>query len=393
MILHDVLRLTILKSARLLTEPALGKDRGISSVSVIEVPVGQFVRSGEFVMSTGMNVGRDPKLLARFVEDIAASGGAALALAIGPYTPAITKPIVAVAARERLPLIALPWEVRFSEISEAILRRLIQDQAELRTRHDFVWSLANGNVHGDAAVAQGKHLGIDLCLRFVGVLGRRPATAQRLGGDAGAHAQFAEKLCAKMAAQRQLQWLGTVAGDSVIGYLQVPRGKPGVQPMLQSLRASGGTGALTWGVGRVCRDFEDFRKSYEDAWIACEIGLRVRGEGCATDISDVLADRILLSLGGHGDVFMLLERYLNPLREFRRMSLLETVEAFFAADGNASATARLLSISRQALLYRLAKVEALLRVDLGNAEHRFAMGLALRLRRLQEIAAPAKLLS
>jgi hypothetical protein len=38
-------------------------------------------------------------------------------------------------------------------------------------------------------------------------------------------------------------------------------------------------------------------------------------------------------------------------------------------------------------------VEALLRVDLGNAEHRFAMGLALRLRRLQEIAAPAKLLS
>ncbi|MGD0774313.1 MAG: PucR family transcriptional regulator ligand-binding domain-containing protein [Candidatus Solibacter sp.] len=392
MILYDVLQLPVLRSARLLTDPALEKDREISAVSVIEVPVGQFVRFGEFVMSTGMNVGRDPRLLARFVEDIAGAGGAALALAIGPYTPAIPKRLVA-AASKRLPLIALPWEVRFSEISEAILRRLIQDQAAIRTRHDFVWSLASGNLHEDAALSQGKHLGIDLRLQSVGVLGRCSAAAKWPGGDAQTHVWFVENLCFKMAAHRQLQWLGTVAGDSIIGYLQVPGSGQGVHPMLQSIRVPGRSGAISWGVGRVCRDFGDFHKSYEEARTACEIGACIRGEGCMTDISDVLAERILLNLGRHSDVFMLLERYVNPLQAFRRMSLIDTVEAFFAADCNASETARKLSISRQALLYRLAKVEALLRVDLGNAEHRFAMGLALRLRRLQEAAAPAKLLS
>ena len=115
MTLRDVLELPILRTARLLTDSKLETEREIGSVSVIEVPVGEFVRSGEFVMSTGMNVGRKSRLLGRFIADVAHAGAGALALALGPYTPRVPKRIVAAAAEERLPLIALPWKLRFSE--------------------------------------------------------------------------------------------------------------------------------------------------------------------------------------------------------------------------------------------------------------------------------------
>ena len=44
------------------------------------------------------------------------------------------------------------------------------------------------------------------------------------------------------------------------------------------------------------------------------------------------------------------------------------------------------AFTRPKVMYRLAKLESLLRVDLGNAEHRFALALALRLRKLQQTA-------
>src|SRR5581483_8025770 len=98
---------------------------------------------------TGMDVGKHAGRLARFIREVAQSGASALALAVGPHTPRIPPSAIEAANRARLPLIRLPWEIRFSDISEAILRRLIEEQAETRTRDDFVWALATHSVTGE----------------------------------------------------------------------------------------------------------------------------------------------------------------------------------------------------------------------------------------------------
>lgn len=89
LLLKDVLQLPLLKAARILTDPEVANHRHITSVAVIEAPVGKFIRRGEFVMSTGMDVGRNAKTLRGFVREIAEAGAATLAIAIGPHTPRV----------------------------------------------------------------------------------------------------------------------------------------------------------------------------------------------------------------------------------------------------------------------------------------------------------------
>ncbi len=381
--LKGLLELPILKPAKLLTSPETSQDSRITSISVIEIPVGEFIRPGEFVLSMGVKVGHNPRLLADFVKRIAQAEASAIALAVGPHTPQIPRRVIEVANRLGLPLIELPWEIRFSEISEAVLRQLIQQTGKMRSHDDFVWSLASRNISEEAAIAQGKHFGFDLNCKLIGILARLSKPVGR-PEDQQNYARFVEVHCSKVASQNQLHWLGTVVGNNVIGYLQMPRTRTRLQSFLTAVQSMARDRCtITWGVGRICKEFVDFAKSYEDARIACELGTRARGPGSVTDVSDVLADRILFNLVRDPDALMLLNRYIEPLTRFKRIPLLRTLETFVDSDCNASETARKLSISRQSLLYRLRKVETLLDSDLHNTDNRFSILLSLRLHTLQ----------
>lgn len=383
--LREVLLMPVLKPARLLIDAGAVQDREVTSVLVMEVPVGQFIRPGEFVMSTGMNVGHDPRSLARFVGDVAKAGASALALAVGPHTPRIPQRVIATAKRASLALIRLPWELRFSEVTEAILRRLIEEQAASWARDDFIWGLVSQTVNEETAAAQARRLGYDLGRKFVGVVGKLSSADDSSAEPLRNTARLAETICGQVAAQSRLQWLGTVTGEGIVGFIEAPRSKAGVLGLAKAVQARArGKVTITWGVGRVSKDFADFRKSYDDARVACEIGIHARGEGSITEVSDVLADRVLLNIRPDPDVVMLLDRYIQPLQtaKAKRMPLLVTLEAFFESDCNASQTARQLGISRQSLLYRIARIEEILNVDLHDARHRFAILFALRLSRV-----------
>jgi DNA-binding PucR family transcriptional regulator len=376
--LSDVLQLPVLKLSSVPTHRDLEEDREVTSVSVQEIPVGKFIRPGELVLSTGMNVGKDARRLARFIRDVAESGASALGLAIGPHTPRIPPSAIDAANHARLPLIGLPWEIRFSEISEAILRHLIQEQALTRTRDDFVWALATQSAGEDTLMAQARQIGFSLRSPRVAIVGKLSGYA----GDPSTQARFAEEICRKLAAQDNLQWLGTVLGDSVVGYLQAPAAAVKTGAILKGIqRALRGKCVIAWGVGRICSDLAGYQKSYEDARVACEMGPRVRGPEAITNVADILADRVLLNLRRDADVLMLFDRYIKPLEASKRTPLLLSLEVFFECDCNASAAARKLAVSRQSLLYRLAKIEAMLKIDLHSTEQRFAVGLALRLHR------------
>lgn len=384
MILTNILPLPVLEKSALLTNPDVARKREIVGVSVIEIPVDGFIRPGELVLSTGMNVGHNPRLLNRFITTIAHAGAAALALAIGPYTPRVPPRTITLANRLRLPLITLPWETRFSEISEAILRELVSETAQTRSREDFVWSLASRTMSEETAMTRGREFGLDLTRKLVGIVARVTAPSGTAPDTLHLYVRTAETSCRQVVAQQQLYWLGTCLGDSLIGYLQVPRIPHSLATLLTTVRlAASDRWALSWGVGRVCTGFDDLQHSYEDARIACDIGIRTRGVGTVTEVSDILADRVLLTLQREPAALALLDRYIEPLKLFQRMPLLRTLDVFFQQACNASETARLLAISRQSLLYRLQKIEALLQVDLHNEEHRFALLLSLRLQQLR----------
>jgi sugar diacid utilization regulator len=385
-LLKDVLQLPVLKGSRLLTDHEAARHKHITSVSVIEVPVGKFIRPGDLVLTTGMNVGQNAQSLSKFVKEIAESGAATLAIAIGPHTHRIPKQVIKVASRFGLPLIELPWELRFSEISEAILRQLIHETSKIRSRDEFVWSLASRTATEDTAIAHGRQLGFDITRKFVAVVAKFSDATVLQPEKTQSVARFVEGLCGRIATQNQLHWVGTIVGDRVIGYLQLPRGKQKVQQLLAEIQTvAAGKCSISWGVGGICNSYSDFAKSYEDARIACDLGIAIRGNASITDISDILPDRVLMNVQRDSHALMLLHRYIEPLERLQRVPLLRTLECFFETDCNASQTARELSISRQSLLYRLKRIESVLNINLHDPETRFAVLFSLRLHRLHRL--------
>ena len=160
----DLMGLPIMCEARQLTEA--GSRQPIGSVSVIEAPVEDFVREGELVLTTGMGCAEPEQLLA-LVADIARAKASAVGIATGYYVAAIPPGVVDLAQSWHLALVDIPWEVRFSEIAEAVSevllaerRRLLDQAKELQSD---VWRviLRHGSA-ADVLTALGARIGAPL---------------------------------------------------------------------------------------------------------------------------------------------------------------------------------------------------------------------------------------
>jgi hypothetical protein len=91
-------------------------------MTVIEGPVDDFVSPGDFVLSTGLDQG--PEQLCDLVADVA--GSEAAALAVGGDGPIERVPDArALADRHGMPLLELPWAVRFADVLRALTDRLL----------------------------------------------------------------------------------------------------------------------------------------------------------------------------------------------------------------------------------------------------------------------------
>lgn len=124
----DMLELDIFQRAALVVNPGELRRRRVDWVSALEVPVDDFIRPNELVLTTAMGIGNDERLLARFVRDVADARAAALGVAMGEYIKETPPSVIETALSCKLPLLELPWDLSFGEISEAVLRRVIDKQ-------------------------------------------------------------------------------------------------------------------------------------------------------------------------------------------------------------------------------------------------------------------------
>jgi DNA-binding PucR family transcriptional regulator len=365
--LLQALTLTTLQEARLVTK-GLELNRDVTGVSVIEPPVEHFVRSGDLVLSTGMNVGKDATLMTRFVRDIATSEATALMLAVGPHALGFTPQARRVAREHGMPLFELPWEVRFSDISEAVLRLIISEQLETRRRDDFIWSLADGTFRSvDIVLGQAKRLGYDLTKPYIALVG------ELAKNEESSLAPLLHTLHQR-ASEERVVCLETSSGNRLVAFLQT-------QQVSQVEKLVRGLGA-TWGVSETMTDVESFPDGYQAAQNALRIGLQLHGAQSVTYASDTLLAQLLLRIAKEGESYRLRERYLKPLEDYQTstgVNILETLRIYFEMQGDTSKAARRLKIHRQTLLHRLGKLQEIAQCDLSKADDRLALELCLRL--------------
>jgi purine catabolism regulator len=126
--LKDVMDIEVMNLAKILSAQDTLSQRSVESISVIEIPVENFVRKNEFVLTTAIGCNHDVKVFKKFVKDVLESEAAALAIAIGRHVLEIPKEIITFAEKNHFPLIEIPWELRFADITHSVLSRLNQWQ-------------------------------------------------------------------------------------------------------------------------------------------------------------------------------------------------------------------------------------------------------------------------
>lgn len=157
--------------------------------------------------------------------------------------------------------------------------------------------------------------------------------------------------------------------DEVVGGLT--RGLPA--PGRTSVRLDRIADVGTWriGVGRSQQGPTGIRLSFEQAREALQLGSL--GDGQILDAADLLLHRVLVR--DQAAMRELVEAVLTPLTTARGGSepLLQTLEAYFAAGGNATQAARILHLSVRALTYRLDRITALTARNPADPADRFEL--------------------
>ena len=120
------------------------------------------------------------------------------------------------------------------------------------------------------------------------------------------------------------------------------------------------------GVGRPHLGPAGVRVSFREAAEALELGRRAGEGGRIHDAADLLLHRVLIR--DEAAMAELVESALGPLAGARGGAgpLIDTLAAFFAAGGNATAAARALHLSVRALTYRLGRIHDLTGLDPGD---------------------------
>jgi PucR family transcriptional regulator, purine catabolism regulatory protein len=154
--------------------------------------------------------------------------------------------------------------------------------------------------------------------------------------------------------------------------------------LLGALRGLGFT-AVAAGASHPHQPLTALPDAAREAREALRIGRRVYGPGRLVTYGDLGLYRVLHALHDSPELRTFYEQTLGPLVEYDRrtgQNWIETLEAFFACHGNLSQTALRLQLHRNALLYRIGRIQEIGGVDLEDPECRLSLQVALKARKL-----------
>jgi purine catabolism regulator len=127
----DALKLPVFKDAKVVAGEN-GLTRRIRWVHIVDVPeVNESVIGGELLLTTALSLHDNPDLQSRIVKDLAEKGLAGLVVCIGKFLEHIPENMLRDADRLDFPLIEVPWDIQYVDVTKAILERIVAEQYAL----------------------------------------------------------------------------------------------------------------------------------------------------------------------------------------------------------------------------------------------------------------------
>jgi purine catabolism regulator len=136
--LSTALDQTILRQATVVAG-ASGLDREIAWVHIIDHPdITQWLKKGDLLLTSGYNWPQDDETSRALVRALSELGLAGVILAVPHFREHFPQATIAEAEHCSFPLLELPWDVPFSEITQEILAKIINLQTEIIRRSDLI---------------------------------------------------------------------------------------------------------------------------------------------------------------------------------------------------------------------------------------------------------------
>src|SRR5690348_4818161 len=335
-------------------------------------------------------------------------------LTLSPADAAALEEASARADELGVPLLAVPvtalTEVEHDIVSHLIARRerhpraaepSAADAARLRAslRTEALDALLTGTYAGESAMrSRAAQLGYDLArphaVLWVDLAPHDPAASGVLGLPAAhpAAARLADELTNGIGAWARAR------GPHVTALLALDRPVPHaggdtldrLKTLLVRVLGDGSaSGDAAWiaGMGEPATSPAQVHRSSTEARDAARLGYALLGPRRVVRPAELGIYRLLLALRDAGELAPFVQRTLEPLLADTRNgdALIDTLDAFFACNGNLSEAARRLHLHRNSLIYRLNRARELLGRDLDDADLRLALQLAIKGRRVLEM--------
>ncbi len=155
---RDALALPALRGARVVAGHE-GLDRVIRRVNVMEVPdILEWVREGEFLVTTGYPIRDDPAAQARLIPELDARGVAGLGIKPRRYLRTIPEVMLRQAGELAFPLLELPLDLSFADVINPVAAEILQRQTSFLHQSEALHSRLTEVVlrgRGLAALAEG----------------------------------------------------------------------------------------------------------------------------------------------------------------------------------------------------------------------------------------------
>lgn len=233
------------------------------------------------------------------------------------------------------------------------------------------------------------------------------AVGQLVGGGASARTAVPDALTRALTGALAGALAGSLAGSPVAGrrggILHLARkdhtvlllasrgGGARLRSQLESLHAAAAAQlaatapetTLLIGVGGCRPELAGASESYREARMAAMVGGALRSLGPVVQWSELGAYQVAAKLATDRDAGPMPHAGLHSLLDSPgALPLLETLETYLDAAGNAQATAETLHLHRTSLYYRLQRIERLVGTDLKDGMERLALHLTLKVARL-----------
>ncbi|WP_213879403.1 PucR family transcriptional regulator ligand-binding domain-containing protein [Pseudomonas sp. dw_358] len=136
--LRTALQQTSLRQAKVVAG-AIGLDRDIAWVQIVDHPeITRWLKKGDLLLTTGFNWPDEQHACRKLIRQLSETELAGIVLAVPRFHDCYPPGMLEEAQALGFPLMELPWEVAFTDITQDVLANIINQQAEALERSDRI---------------------------------------------------------------------------------------------------------------------------------------------------------------------------------------------------------------------------------------------------------------